>query len=289
MLFLVRAVYFLLISMAKKSVKKTKKIGLAETGTGGSRVTDATKRKLASLSGNHCANPNCDKRLVDPNTYVDVGEAAHIVGGKKGAARFDPAMAHQQLNGISNLLYLCANCHTMIDDDKEGKHYSVELLTKWKIQRERKDQQLLSEGFSLLDFPELEKVTDWLLERTPSFHNHDPISDFRLIAIKNKIIKHDLSKESQHIISEACSRLDNVEQFIKERTLENSIPPLLPDRLKAGVLIQYYGYLKSGQMGDELFTSMVEYMRRGFIKYAEQSASLAILVYFFEKCDIFSD
>lgn len=275
--------------MAKKNVDKTGSVDNPEVDNGPKEPTAAIKRKLASLSGNICANPKCHKGLVDSETLVDIGKAAHIAGEKKGSARFDPKMSNQIRNGIGNLVYLCANCHDTIDDDKEGKQYSVTLLTQWKTQHEAKVQKLLSEGFALLDFPELEKATNWLLERTPVFNNPDPIPDFRLIEIKNKIIKHALSNDSQHIIAEACSRLNSVEQFIKERTLEDSTPPLLPDRLKAGILIQYFSFIKSGQIGDELFTSMVEYMRRGFAKFEVQSASLAILVYFFEKCDIFSD
>jgi len=255
-------------------------------------VTAATKRKLASLSGNLCANPDCPARptlLVDKNTQSDIGEAAHIAGEKKGAARFDPNMTNGQRNDISNLLYLCTNCHTKVDHDKEGRHYSVELLTQWKAQHEEKVQRLLLEGFASLGFPELEEATNWLLERTPVFEKSNPIPDFNQIAITRKIEKHVLSNESQHIILEACSRLNDVDQFIRERTIEDSTPPILPDRLKAGILCQYCAFMKSGQAGDELFTSMVQYMRKGFDRYAMQSASLSILVYYFEKCDIFSD
>jgi hypothetical protein len=107
-------------------VKKSKKVGSINTGSSG--VTTATKRKLASLSGNLCADPDCHARLVDSKADVDIGEVAHIVGEKEGAARFDSKVSVPQRNGISNLLYLCANCHTRIDSDKDGVHYSVRLL-----------------------------------------------------------------------------------------------------------------------------------------------------------------
>jgi len=276
--------------MAKKRTKKvTNPVDNPVSKNGLSGVTASTKRRLASISGNLCANPDCNTRLVDPQAQNDIGEAAHIVGEKKGAARFDPKIPDQQKNDIHNLLYLCANCHTIIDSDKEGKRYSIELLTKWKTLHEKKVRHLLSEGFAVLNFPELEEATNWLLARIPKFGSGSTLSDFRLIEIKNKIAKHALSNESQHIIVEACSRLDCVEQFIEERNLEDTTPPPLPERLKAGILSQYYSDVTAGQVGDDLFTSMVEYMRRGFTKYEVQSASLAILVYFFEKCDIFSD
>ena len=143
-------------------------------------VATKTKRKLASLSGNLCANPCCNARLVDRNTQSDIGETAHIAGEKKGAARYDSKMTNPERNGINNLIFLCANCHKKVDDDKEGQHYSVDLLTQWKTQHENKVWQELSKGFASLGFPELEEVTNWLLEQTPDFGNSNPIPDFKL-------------------------------------------------------------------------------------------------------------
>ena len=271
-------------------MKKRDRTGSKDDSTrksGSTGVIPATKRKLANFSGNQCANPDCNVRLVDPNTLYDIGQVAHIAGEKEGSARFDPKMTDQQRNGISNLLFLCASCHVRVDQDKEGQHYSVDLLTQWKTQREKADLQDLSGGFASLEFSELEEATDWLLKQTPNFDSPNP--DFSLIEIKNKINKHDLSPESQYIILEGCSRLNDVERFIEERTIEDSTPPPLPDRLKARILKQYYTCILEGQTGDELFTSMVQYMRKGFDRYEVQSASLSILVYYFEKCDIFSD
>jgi hypothetical protein len=250
-----------------------------------SGVPNPTKRKLASLSGNLCANPNCRKILVD-DEKTDIGEIAHIAGNKKGSARFDPNMSQEQRNDINNLILLCANCHTKIDSDKKGKQYSIELLTNWKNKHEATVQQLLSEGFDKLNFPELEIATNWLLEHSDLAINDTNAASFSLTAIENKITKHKLSKNSRYIISQACSRQDSVEKFIQNRTQEDS---KLPEKLKIRIFYEYNQFQKQGLSNDDLFISMCTFVKKVSTEFSLQSAAIAILVYFFEKCDIFSD
>ena len=248
-----------------------------------------TKKNLAFLSGNVCANPDCHIRLFSPEALSNIGEAAHIAGEKLGAARYDPTMTDIERNHINNLVYLCANCHTTVDADKAGKQYSAILLHEWKLNHEVKVALLLDKGFESLDFPELEEAANWLLSQPTTLASPNAIAgEFNLIALNTKIIKHCLSASSQHIIIQACSRLNSVEEFINERAKEDTTSPSFPERLKAGVLCQYYSRVKSNLKNDELFSSMCEYMTGGFDDYATKSASVSVLVYFFEKCDIFS-
>jgi len=254
-------------------------------------VTEATKKNLAHLSGNKCANPNCHTNLfLQGISNSSIGEAAHIAGEKLGAARYDPGMTDSVRNCIDNLVYLCANCHTKVDGDKEGKQYSVSILHEWKKNHENKVSRLIDRGFEKLDFPELEEATAWLLSQiVPLTTTDNSFRSFGLISLQTKIIKHCLSSRSQHIISQACSRLKSVEEFIQEREKEDTVAPSFPDRLKAGILAQYYARINLGLINDELFLNMCEYMSGGFEDYATKSAAVSVLVYFLEKCDIFSE
>jgi len=277
--------------MAKKSTKESD-CGTSDshTETSGGDVTPATKRNLAFLSGNKCANPECNVSLYTSDMTRSIGEAAHIAGEKPEAARYDQNMTNEERRHINNLIYLCANCHTQIDGDIEGERYSVTLLHEWKKKHEDKVFRLLDEGFVNLDFPELEEVVNWLLAQPVSESLFDDSSSgFDLIAIRTKIIKHSLSSKSQRIIAQACSQLRTVEEFINDRAKEDTTTPSFPVRLKAKILRQYWERVESNLHGDELFTYMCDYMSRTFDDYATKSASVSVLVYFFEKCDIFSE
>ena len=150
--------------------------------------------------------------------------------------------------------------------------------------------RLFDEGFVNLDFPELEEVVNWLLEQpiSESLFN-DTSSGFDLIAISTKIIKHSLSAKSQRIIAQACSQLRTVEEFINDRAKEDTTTPSFPVRLKAKILRQYWERVESNLQGDELFTSMCDFMSRTFNDIGTICASVSVLIYFFEKCDIFSE
>lgn len=101
-------------------------------------VSTATIKQLYSLSMNECAEPTCERRLVeiDPRTEraVNYGEIAHIHGRQPNAERYDAAIAADPatVDGFDNLLLLCGQHHTQIDQTGAAKHYTPTLLRHWK-------------------------------------------------------------------------------------------------------------------------------------------------------------
>lgn len=87
---------------------------------------------------------------MGPNSEEDkatiLGEAAHIFGANSGSARFDPSMSENSRGAITNGIWLCANCHTMVDKDVQA--YSAALLFRW---REIHDDFVASELSSISD------------------------------------------------------------------------------------------------------------------------------------------
>ena len=76
---------------------------------------------LAKRAANRCSNPNCGAitsgPTEEPNGSVNVGEAAHIYGANPGSARYDPDMTSTDRSAITNAIWLCSNCHKLVDDD----------------------------------------------------------------------------------------------------------------------------------------------------------------------------
>lgn len=81
-------------------------------------ITDKTRKILWAQSGNRCAF--CRISLVVHRTAADsesvVGEEAHIISGRSNGPRYDPKFPEAQIDGLDNLVLLCANHHKMIDD-----------------------------------------------------------------------------------------------------------------------------------------------------------------------------
>jgi hypothetical protein len=245
-------------------------------------VNELNKRLLAFRSGNRCAFSECTSNLSsdldDPNP-VTLGEVAHIKGENPGSPRYDDTMTDEERNDLPNLLYLCPNHHTLID--KQHESFSVEDLLKMKQDHENRVRELITEGFSDVTFEELSTATSWIKNFDEPIN---PNFDFNLTAIEEKINKNQLTTNSRIIIKGALGATDIVQNFINFISDEDET---FPERLKSGFLVEYYKLKKDGLFGDELFEMMCKFSQKGMTSQAEKSASIAVLIYFFEKCEIF--
>lgn len=241
-----------------------------------------TKVLLAFRSGDRCAFPECQRRLtVDaPNggDSVVIGQAAHIAGENSTAARYDPTMNNIARDHYDNLLYLCGDHHTQID--KQEKHFSVDVLLRIKGEHESRVRKAMNDAFAQVGFPELRIATEWANSLQPS---QDP-QDYTLLPPDVKIQKNALQNGSRLTITMGLAVAKLVGEFVQQ---EAQIDEDFPERLKAGFLEEYFKHRGQGFRGDDLFELMCEFAQRGLAGQARRSAGLAVLIYLFEKCDIF--
>lgn len=95
-------------------------------------------------AGGRCEFDGCSEYLMEhptTSTIGNFGQQAHIYafneGGPRGASDGRP----QDVNGIENLMLLCARCHHLIDK-VEPQKYPVEVLRKFKQAHEERIFQL---------------------------------------------------------------------------------------------------------------------------------------------------
>ncbi|WP_373200064.1 HNH endonuclease [Mycobacterium marinum] len=72
---------------------------------------------------------------------VHFAEAAHIIAASEDGPRGDTAASAEERGAWSNLLLLCANCHTLVD--KTEAAYPADLLLAWKRSRIEKTEKAL--------------------------------------------------------------------------------------------------------------------------------------------------
>jgi len=126
-------------SMAKKSATTTQVTSVNKakgTGKFGANII----RAVAGRSGWICNNPSCRTLTIGAaekgtELATKVGEAAHIKGEKKTAARWENIDV-KDIRHPSNAIWLCPSCHTMIDKNGGGE-FTVEVLTAWKEDHEQ--------------------------------------------------------------------------------------------------------------------------------------------------------
>lgn len=102
------------------------------------RFKQSVVTTLAKRAANRCSNPDCyaltSGPAENPSNSVNVGEAAHIFGANAGSARYDANMASVDRSAITNAIWLCGNCHKLIDDDPD--QYPAGLLFEWQRSHE---------------------------------------------------------------------------------------------------------------------------------------------------------
>ena len=110
----------------------------------------ATVDTLAKRASFKCSNPDCRVNTVGPNADPKkstlIGEAAHIYGARVGSKRYNSEMTDVSRAQITNAIWLCRNCHKLIDADEQK--YSSDILFTW---RELHEEYILSELGSATD------------------------------------------------------------------------------------------------------------------------------------------
>jgi hypothetical protein len=123
----------------------------------------ATVETLAKRAAFKCSNPDCRVATVGPNSdptkATVIGEAAHILGARQNAKRHDPDMSDSARAEITNAIWLCRNCHKLVDSDAE--RYESSVLFAW---RERHEEFVLLELGSATDKIRLEQQSSQLAQ-----------------------------------------------------------------------------------------------------------------------------
>ena len=253
-------------------------------------VSYPTKIILAYRSGDRCALPDCGQQLSptsEGGIPSNVGVAAHIAGERSGgargyrSARYDPTMTEEERNGYHNLIYVCATCHSKIDAIPQGEtDYPVECLLNIKAEHEEKVREAMTEAFAGIGFPELEEATQWIMQVNPQQSDND----FSMIPPEDKLIKNELGGGSRMIVTMGLSVSHEVQAFIES---VEQIDHGFSERLKYGFLEEYYRLKREEHSGDDLFDLMCRFSQRGFTEETKRSAGKAVLVYLFERCEVF--
>jgi hypothetical protein len=132
--------------------------------------TFTTLRDLFLRSGNECAFPGCDRRLVNHKGQW-VGEVCHIEAALPGGQRFNAAMSNEARRARTNLLLLCHDHHVETDDLEE---FPVVVLQKMKAAHEAQfsappplSEEQLEKAVQDIVAASIEDVTDRIVLHLP--------------------------------------------------------------------------------------------------------------------------
>ena len=132
-----------------------------------------TTRTLGERVGLLCSNASAASSRRRParttGDTLSVGVVCDISAAARGGPRYDETQTSDERSAISNGLWLCAKCATLID--KDPVRYPVQLLRQWKTQAEREATERIGKPYSA---PREASVVDCLkalrLERPRGSH-----------------------------------------------------------------------------------------------------------------------
>jgi hypothetical protein len=116
-----------------------KYIGNYHSSREGKEFSLKTKRTLYTKTSGHCSNPDCrcytmcySKDLK--SEILTIGQACHIYGASEQGPRHKDNMEDTDYQSYDNGIWLCSNCHKMVDSD--SNYYTDVLLKQWKNETE---------------------------------------------------------------------------------------------------------------------------------------------------------
>jgi 5-methylcytosine-specific restriction endonuclease McrA len=237
---------------------------------------------LYGLSASRCAK--CRELVIKDATELDrhsqIGIIAHIVAHSTGGSRGDPNFSKKDT--YENWILLCGNCHKIIDDQENT--YTVENLREMKKNHEKWVKEKLDEGLLSFGVPELEIAIKHIKSGNFCLIEDDADEFNKNLEISKKIDKNKLSGETKGLIKSGISRRKEVQGFFKRM---ESIEINFIDPVKIEFKQKYQNLKKQGLDGDSIFFDMINFAEQGTINYPEKAASLAVLCYLFEICEVF--
>ena len=106
-------------------------------------VTRITERELWARAAGRCQFAGCNRHVYkSPVTQepVNISEKAHIYSfSQNGPRGWGPFTFNRKgINDVHNLMLVCHDCHSKIDNEPDGGRYTSDLLISWKAAHEKR-------------------------------------------------------------------------------------------------------------------------------------------------------
>ena len=236
---------------------------------------------LWSRSGGLCSFPECYLVCVQEANNGDksaiFGEVAHIEASSDRGPRSNPSLTARQRDEYPNLVLLCPTHHRIVDARESA--YTADVLRRWKRETEERFYDLLAGEIANISYAELETVTRALVNSEAI-----PPSSISVIPPLEKLTRNGLTERSVDLFNIGLLKSRQVQQFVEEMS---GLDSTFPARLTSDFVNEYRQKKQAGLKGDSLFESLRLFSAQGRSDIRYQCAGLAVLVYLFERCEVF--
>jgi len=244
-------------------------------------ILPSQQTKLWGLAASRCAFPGCRSILVLPRTETDpharIGQAAHIYAYSKDGPRPKPDnFPAEDINKYENLILLCANHHLEVDN--QPNNYTAEYLRQLKADHESwVSERLVTQEFNSAD---LESIITWLAMESTI----EPSTSVHLVAPQDKIRLNEFSPQVRRHVGTGLAREPEVRTYVADRA---RLDEKYPERLLQSLLDRYSNFKADNLRGDDIFVPLWQFASGYSLDFNYKVAGLAVLMYFFLRCELF--
>jgi len=142
-----------------------------------------------------------------------------------------------------------------------------------------REQESLTMAMTNITFRELDMVTDGILSMPPPIE-----TNYNIIPLTEKMLKNQLTGMAQKRLMTGVIQAKMVGNYV-EHTVK--LIPDFAEKLKAGLAKEYQRLREIGLKGNDLLYALHEFSCNNSQDYDLRAAGLAVIYYFFEKCELF--
>lgn len=226
----------------------------------------------------------CRRDLVMESNTEDpraqIGKIAHIIGHESDGPRGDQDYPTELLDKYDNWILLCGTCHDEVDS--QPNTYPVEEVRKIKENHEKWVIKQLEIGMLDFGFTELEIIIRNIHDG--NYSSLDVPENYDRISIDDKINKNNLSNKIRGLINSGIFRIKEVSDFCQ---IINQTDIYFTDNLKFHFQNEYLKLKNQDLDADSIFYELLNFAQRGTTAQSERAASLVVLCYLFQICEVF--
>lgn len=240
-------------------------------------IPKSVEEHLFMKSGRRCANCNVDLLpKITQDKESNISEKAHIKAfGKKGP-RADSDMSISEKNAETNLILVCANCHTLIDKNQDT--YTAKKLREIKNNHENKVLKKLNNDIPNVCFSELEDILKYLTSDQITIQD-----EYTLLTPTEKIKKNNLSNQVAQSIVSGMIGAHQVSLYLKKH------PDMQQGKRIREKFVKEYKRLRNEEklLDDALFWNLWDFASLHSNEPEKTRAGLSVLIYLFGTCEVF--
>ena len=164
-----------------------------------------TLRALFAKSGNQCAFPGCNNRIINDKNQL-IGEVCHIEAAEPGGEIYNPNQSYEDRRDYNNLILLCHEHHVETDDTNE---YTVDKLKEMKKLHEEK---FTKKPFNIHE----ETLKSIMLQINDYWQNIDFLNKYKHTAPEELKMPIDVSKDYMDLTNSIIENITSLSEMLSE-------------------------------------------------------------------------